>query len=110
MSDLFCFCVSVQNEKNIYVIVIVCVSCYMFVNVFSVKRQLADAKVGQYLALIRLGMASGCRQIACGLIDIHARYNKMYVLSRFGRNVKLYHNICMLCIIIISNIKLYDCA
>ena len=85
-----------QNAK-IYVIVIVSVSCYMSVNVFSVKRQMADVKASEYLALIRLGLARGCRRIACGLINIHARYNKMYVLSRFGWNVRLYHNICMLC-------------
>lgn len=50
--------------------------------VFSVKRQMADAKASEYLALIRLGLASGCREIGCGLIDFHTRYNKMYVLFR----------------------------
>lgn len=96
--NCFVFVYPFQNAK-IYVTVIVSVLCYMFVNVFSVRRQMADAKASEYLALIRLGLANRCQGFACGLIDIQARYRKMYVLSRFGGNVKLYHNICMLCII-----------
>ncbi|XP_071121081.1 uncharacterized protein [Mytilus edulis] len=72
-----------QNTTSIIVAVTILLACvvqarYTDDDLDRVKRQMADAKASEYLALIRLGLASGCREIGCGLIDFHTRYNKMF--------------------------------
>ncbi|VDI22275.1 Hypothetical predicted protein [Mytilus galloprovincialis] len=65
-----------QNTTSIIVAVTILLACvvqarYTDDDLDRVKRQMADAKASEYLALIRLGLASGCREIGCGLIDFH---------------------------------------